>query len=302
MPLPKNYSNPRHMAQPIQWVECPRDAMQGIKHFIPTSEKVDYIKALLRCGFHTLDAGSFVSAKAIPQLADTEEVFQEIKSDLGQTRLLAIIANIKGAERAAGFSGTVADVGYPLSLSETFQQRNTNRGIDQAFSDLKEIFSITQAAHQELVVYLSMGFGNPYGDLYDTNYVLDFSQRLIEMGVKTISLSDTVAVANPTQVLQSFQALHQKFPGIVFGAHLHVVKGMEEPLIKAAFDGGCNRFDTAMNGYGGCPLAADELAGNMGAEVLYAYLSATNYPLTIDATAFKAAQSKAQDLFSNYEH
>jgi hydroxymethylglutaryl-CoA lyase len=290
------------MTQPIQWVECPRDAMQGIKRFIPTSEKVDYIKALLRCGFHTLDAGSFVSAKAIPQLADTEEVFQEIKGDLGHTRLLSIIANIKGAERAAAFTGTVQDVGYPLSLSETFQQRNTNRSIDQAFLDLKEIYTITRAAHQELVVYLSMGFGNPYGDVYDTTYLVDFSQRLIDMGVKTISLSDTVAVAEPTQVLESFSVLHKRFPGIVFGAHLHVVKGLEEPLIKAAFDGGCNRFDTAMNGYGGCPLAADELAGNMGAEVLYAYLSKNNYPFSIDANAFRTAQSKAQDLFSNYEH
>jgi hydroxymethylglutaryl-CoA lyase len=290
------------MTQPIQWVECPRDAMQGIKHFIPTSEKVDYIKSLLRCGFHTLDAGSFVSAKAIPQLADTEEVFQEIKNDLGSTRLLSIIANIKGAERAAGFSGTVQDVGYPLSLSETFQQRNTNRSIDQAFADLLEIRKITQAAQQELVVYLSMGFGNPYGDVYDTNYVLEFSQRLIDMGVKTISLSDTVAVAKPAQVLQSFNALHKTFPGIVFGAHLHVVKGFEEPLIKAAFDGGCNRFDTAMNGYGGCPMAADELSGNMSSEVLYAYLSKNNYPLTINAAAFQAAALKAQDLFSTYEH
>lgn len=290
------------MMQPIQWVECPRDAMQGIKHFIPTSEKVDYIKSLLRCGFHTLDAGSFVSPKAIPQLADTEEVFQEIKTSLGTTRLLSIIANVKGAERAAAFKGIVKDVGYPLSLSETFQQRNTNRGIHQAFSDLKEIYAITQAAEQELVVYLSMGFGNPYGDPYDTNYVVEFSQRLIEMGVKTISLSDTVAVAKPAQVSQSFEALHQQFPGIVFGAHLHVVKGLEEPLIKAAFDGGCNRFDTAMNGYGGCPMAADELSGNMGSEVLYAYLNQNNYPLTIDKAAFQFAQAKAQDLFSKYEH
>ncbi len=289
------------MTQPIQWVECPRDAMQGIKHFIPTSEKVMYIKSLLRCGFHTLDAGSFVSAKAIPQLADTEEVFQEIKNDIGSTRLLSIVANIKGAERAAGFSGTVKDVGYPLSLSETFQQKNTNRGIDQAFNDLLEIRKITQSAQQELVVYLSMGFGNPYGDVYDTSYVLDFSQRLVDMGVKTISLSDTVAVAKPTQVLQSFEALHRKFPRIVFGAHLHVVKGQEEPLIKAAFDGGCHRFDTAMNGYGGCPMAADELSGNMSSEVLYAYLSKNNYPLTINAAAFQEAQVNAKDLFSTYE-
>jgi hydroxymethylglutaryl-CoA lyase len=290
------------MNQSIQWVECPRDAMQGIKRFIPTSEKVDYIKSLLRCGFHTLDAGSFVSAKAIPQLADTEEVFQEIKGHLGQTRLLSIVANIKGAERAAAFAGIVSDVGYPLSLSETFQQRNTNRGIDQAFSDLKEIFTITQSTNQQLVVYLSMGFGNPYGDVYDTGYVLEFSQRLVDMGVRTISLSDTVAVAKPAQVLQSFEALHKRFSGIVFGAHLHVVKGLEEPLIKAALDGGCNRFDTAMNGYGGCPMAADELSGNMSAEVLYAYLSKNNYPLTINAAAFEAARVKAQDLFSIYEH
>lgn len=290
------------MKQSIQWVECPRDAMQGITRFIPTSEKVDYIKSLLRCGFHTLDAGSFVSPKAIPQLADTEEVFQEIKQDLGQTRLLSIIANIKGAERAASYSGVVSDVGYPLSLSETFQQRNTNRGIEQAFSDLKEIHGICSAAKQELVVYLSMGFGNPYGDLYDTQYVLDFSERLIAMGVKTISLSDTVAVAKPDQVLEFFSILHTKFPGIVFGAHLHVVKGAEEELLKAALDGGCYRFDTAMHGYGGCPMATDQLTGNMGTEVLYAYLNKINYPLNIDAAAFQYAKTRAYDLFTNYEH
>jgi hydroxymethylglutaryl-CoA lyase len=290
------------MKQPIQWVECPRDAMQGIKRFIPTAEKVAYLKALLRCGFHTLDAGSFVSAQAIPQLADTQEVFQEIKGDLGQTRLLAIVANVKGAERAAAFYRVVQDVGYPLSLSETFQQRNTNRSIDQAFADLLEIHKITQAAHQELVVYLSMGFGNPYGDVYSTDYILDFSRRLVDMGVKTISLSDTVAVAKPAQVFQSFEALHKRFRGIVFGAHLHVVKGLEIPLIKAALDGGCNRFDTAMNGYGGCPLAADELAGNMASDVLYSYLIKNNHPLAIDAAAFQVASVRAQDLFSNYEH
>ncbi|MDB5273482.1 MAG: hydroxymethylglutaryl-CoA lyase [Chitinophagaceae bacterium] len=288
--------------QPIQWVECPRDAMQGIKHFIPTSEKIEYIKSLLHCGFHTLDAGSFVSAKAIPQLADTQEVFEHIKNDLAGTRLLSIVANIKGAERAAEFAGTVHDIGYPLSLSETFQLRNTNRGIDQAFEDLKEIYSIAQLAGQKLVVYLSMGFGNPYGDVYDTSYLLDFSQRLIDMGVTTISLSDTVAVAQPNQVFNAFEALNKKYTGIVFGAHMHVLKGKEEPLIKAALDGGCNRFDTAMSGYGGCPMAADELAGNMGAEVLYAYLNRNNYPHTIDAKAFQVASRKAQDLFSKYEH
>jgi hydroxymethylglutaryl-CoA lyase len=290
------------MNQPIQWVECPRDAMQGIKHFIPTSEKIEYIRTLLRCGFHTLDAGSFVSAKAIPQLVDTEEVFHQIKNDLGATRLLSIIANIKGAERAAEFKGIVHDVGYPLSLSETFQQRNTNRSIDQAFHDLKEIHNIARSAGQELVVYLSMGFGNPYGDPYDTTYLLDFSQRLVDMGVKTISLSDTVAVAQPDQVFQAFDALYKKFSGIVFGAHLHVVKGKEEPLLKGAFDGGCIRFDTAMNGYGGCPMAADELAGNMGTEVLYAYLNKKKYPNSIDEAAFQKASWSAQGLFSKYEH
>ena len=197
------------MSSAIQWVECPRDAMQGIKHFIPTADKIDYLKSLLSCGFHTLDAGSFVSAKAIPQLADTEVVFDAIKDHLGTTHLLAIVANVKGAERAAVYGSKLRYIGYPLSLSETFQQRNTNRSIDQAFDDLKVIQNSAQQAGQELVVYLSMGFGNPYGDLYSTSYLSTFTARLVEMGVKIISLSDTVAVAQPSQVFDAFTALNK---------------------------------------------------------------------------------------------
>jgi hydroxymethylglutaryl-CoA lyase len=289
------------MNSSIQWVECPRDAMQGIKQFIPTAAKIEYIKSLLSCGFHTLDAGSFVSAKAIPQLADTEEVFQAIQDHVGKTRLLAIVANVKGAERAAVYGAKLHDIGYPLSLSETFQQRNTNRSIDQALLDLKEIHAIAKAAHQELVVYLSMGFGNPYGDPYTVDYLSTFTERLLAMGVKTISLADTVAVAQPRQVLEAFSALHQSFSGITFGAHLHVIKGKEVDLIQAAWDGGCRRFDTAMSGYGGCPMAADVLAGNLSTEVLLEQLQKTNDILHIDTKAFQQAQVKAQALFSRYE-
>jgi hydroxymethylglutaryl-CoA lyase len=289
------------MTSSIQWVECPRDAMQGIKKFIPTAAKIEYITSLLSCGFHTLDAGSFVSAKAIPQLADSEEVFHAIKDHIGQTELLAIVANVKGAERASVFGAKLRYIGYPLSISETFQQRNTNRSIDQALLDLKEIHAIATSAHQELVVYLSMGFGNPYGDPYTIDYLSTFTERLLTMGIKTISLADTVAVAQPDQVLQAFSSLHQIFPGITFGAHLHVVKGKETALIQAALDGGCRRFDTAMNGYGGCPMAADELAGNLGAEVLLQQLEKTIHTLTIDTKAFLQAQLKAQALFSQYE-
>jgi len=289
------------MSSSIQWVECPRDAMQGIKHFIPTADKIAYIKTLLNCGFHTLDAGSFVSAKAIPQLADTEEVFDAIQMHLGDTHLLAIVANVKGAERAAVYGPKLRYIGYPLSLSETFQQRNTNRSIDQAFEDLKAIQAIAMHAGQTLVVYLSMGFGNPYRDLYNTTYLSTFTTRLIDMGVSIISLSDTVAVAQPAQLFDAFSTLNKTFTGITFGAHLHVVKGKEDALIKAALDGGCTRFDTAMNGYGGCPLAADELAGNLGAEVLLRYLEKEQYKLSINTDAFMEAQFKAQALFSKYE-
>lgn len=289
------------MKSTIQWVECPRDAMQGIKQFIPTPVKIEYLKSLLSCGFHTLDAGSFVSPKAIPQLADTEEVFHAIKDHISSTHLLAIVANIKGAERASAFGGSLRYIGYPLSISETFQQRNTHRSIEQALVDLKEIQSIAQGAAQELVVYLSMGFGNPYGDPYNTSYLTTFSERLLKMGVKIISLADTVAVAQPQQVLEAFSSLHQSFEGITFGAHLHVVKGNEAPLMQAALDGGCLRFDTAMNGYGGCPMAADELAGNLASEVLLRHLEKAQYPFSIEPKAFLQAQLKAQALFSHYE-
>ncbi len=289
------------MTSSIEWVECPRDAMQGIKQFIPTQMKIDYLKSLLSCGFHILDAGSFVSAKAIPQLSDTEEVFHAIKDHIGSTHLLAIVANVKGAERASVFGKSLRYIGYPLSISETFQQRNTNRSIDQALLDLKEIQSIAHQAGQELIVYLSMGFGNPYGDLYNTDYLTSFSERLMAMGVKIISLADTVAVAQPHQVVEAFSSLHKSFEDITFGAHLHVVKGKEEALIQAALDGGCRRFDTAMNGYGGCPMAADELAGNLGSEVLLRYLEQAQYTLAIDSNAFVQAQLKAQALFSHYE-
>jgi hydroxymethylglutaryl-CoA lyase len=289
------------MSSVIQWVECPRDAMQGIKHFIPTEEKIDYLKSLLACGFHTLDAGSFVSAKAIPQLSDTEEVFDAIQDHLGSTHLLAIVANVKGAERAALYGSKLHYIGYPLSLSETFQQRNTNRSIDQAFEDLKVIQKTAQQAGQELVVYLSMGFGNPYGDSYTMGYLSMFTARLVEMGVKIISLSDTVAVAQPSQVFEAFTTLNKAFSGTTFGAHLHVLKGKEDSLIKASLDGGCIRFDTAMSGFGGCPLAADVLAGNLGAEVLWRYLEKEKYNLNINKGAFIEAQLKAQALFSKYE-
>ena len=289
------------MSQPLEWVECPRDAMQGIHKFIPTALKVDYLKSLLNCGFHTLDAGSFVSAKAIPQLVDTDEVFEAIKNSIGNTHLLAIVANVKGAERASVYGDKLKYIGYPLSLSETFQQRNTNRSIAQALLDVVEIYKIAKQVNQELVVYLSMGFGNPYGDSYSNAYLSSFTEKLLKVGIKTISLSDTVAVAEPNQVQQAFSTLRVAFPGITFGAHFHVQKGKEKELIQAALDGGCMRFDTAMNGYGGCPMAKDDLSGNLASEVLLSHLEKGNYKHNINVTAFQDAQLKAKALFSKYE-
>jgi hydroxymethylglutaryl-CoA lyase len=289
------------MSKAIQWVECPRDAMQGIHAFIPTALKIDYLKSLLSCGFHTIDAGSFVSAAAIPQLADTVDVMDALVNNLHGTHLLAIVANVKGAERASVYRRNIKYIGYPLSLSETFQQRNTNRSIAQAFSDLTEIIKITAASNQKLVVYLSMGFGNPYGDPYDSSYLAAFSEKLVALGVAIISLSDTVAVAQPMQVQQAFSLLHKSFQEVTFGAHLHVQKGNEDDLIIAALDGGCNRFDTAMMGFGGCPMAKHDLSGNLSSEVLLRNLDKGNYKHNINVAAFEEAMLKAQALFSKYE-
>lgn len=262
--------------------------MQGLRHFIPTNQKIVYLNALLRVGFDSLDFGSFVSPKAIPQLADTAEVLAGLDLSQTATKLLAIIANERGAE-AANQHPQITYLGYPLSVSETFQQRNTNRGIAEALTDVARIQERTVRAGQELVVYLSMGFGNPYGDPYHPEVLADFTRQLQALGVGIVSLADTVGSGEPLVIQQAFEALIPAFPGITFGAHLHTTPATWEAKVQAAYAGGCRRFDGALGGLGGCPMAGDTLTGNLPTENLVAWLDEAAVPLALDRAAFAEA-------------
>ena len=251
----------------MKLIECPRDAMQGIGPFIPTDLKVEYLNALLKVGFDTLDIGSFVSAKAIPQLADTTEVLARIDTSTTRSKLLVIVANERGAEEAAK-QASVTYLGYPFSISETFQQRNTNTSIDGSWTRIARIAEIARAANKELVVYISMAFGNPYGDPWGAEIALHWVDRLVkELGVRIIALSDTVGVAMPDDVSSMFSALIPALPGMEFGAHLHCTPDNWQAKTDAAWNAGCRRFDGAIKGYGGCPMAEDELVGNLQMEL-----------------------------------
>ncbi len=281
----------------IKIIECPRDAMQGLPDFIPTATKIDYINQLLRVGFDTIDFGSFVSPKAIPQMADTTEVLAGL--DLGSTRskLLAIIANVRGAEEAAGHE-QIAYLGFPLSVSETFQQRNTNKSIAEAMDQLAQIQDICQRQNKTLVTYISMGFGNPYNDPWDAATVIRFVEELDKLGVKIISLSDTIGVSNPDNISYLFRELIPAFPHIEFGAHLHTTPTTWHEKVEAAYQAGCRRFDGAMRGYGGCPMAKDELVGNMATENLVGYFENNGVDLGLDKEAFSAALAASASVFS----
>ena len=251
----------------VKLIECPRDAMQGLHEFIPTASKVKYLNTVLQVGFDTIDFGSFVSPKAIPQMADTAEVLASL--DLRQTtsKLLAIIANVRGAEEACRHAA-IQYLGFPLSLSETFQQRNTNRSIAEAFDNLREIQDLCVKHNKKLIVYLSMGFGNPYGDPYDMSYVGDFVSRLHTIGTRIISLSDTIGVSERENISYLFSSLIPSFTDIEFGAHLYSVLAMAREKIEAAYKAGCCRFDGALKGLGGCFMAKDELIGNLVTEMM----------------------------------
>ncbi len=257
----------------IKLVECPRDAMQGIKPFIPTALKIEYINTLLDVGFDTLDFGSFVSHKHIPQMADTVEVLNGLNLENTKTKLLAIIANVRGAEEAAVHE-QINYLGFPFSISETFQVRNTNSTIEQSLVNVEKIQQLCILSKKELVVYVSMGFGNPYGDAWSPEVAISWVNRLAALGVKIISMSDTVGVGNPESISYLFKNLIPAFPNIEFGAHLHTHSFNWEEKVKAAHDNGCNRFDGAMKGYGGCPMAADDLVGNMPTENLLQFFKA----------------------------
>jgi hydroxymethylglutaryl-CoA lyase len=263
--MTKNDNNPS-----VKIIECPRDAMQGIKDFIPTKTKIAYLNQLLKVGFDTLDCGSFVSPKVIPQLKDTAEVLNNIDLTDTSTKLLTIVANIRGIEEAVNFEN-ISYLGFPLSLSETFQQKNTNKSIDEAFSLIEQGSEYINSFNKEMVLYLSMGFGNPYGDPYSPEYIYTFVSRLEKIGIKIISLSDTIGIANPKQISELFEEVLSQFPSIEFGAHLHSTSETTEEKIAAAYNAGCIRFDTAINGYGGCPMADNKLVGNLSTQKLINY-------------------------------
>lgn len=284
------------MNQKTKLIECPRDAMQGLHEFIPTEQKIQYLNQLLKVGFDTIDAGSFVSPKAIPQMKDSAEVFDKIDWQSSSSKLLAIIANQRGASDAVKFE-QISYLGYPLSLSETFQQRNTKRSIATAMEDLHEIQELSIAHDKTLVVYLSMGFGNPYGDKYDATFVQEFVERLNMMDVKIISLSDTIGVSNPDNISWIFKQLIPQYSHIEFGAHLHSNPSTIWEKVEAAYQAGCRRFDGAIKGFGGCPMAEDDLVGNMVTEDMVAYFNQKGIEVGINQKEFSKAQDLALEVF-----
>jgi hydroxymethylglutaryl-CoA lyase len=280
----------------IKLVECPRDAMQGIHDFIPTEKKVAYINSILKCGFHTVDFGSFVSPKAIPQMRDTAQVLDQLDLSSTKSKLLAIVANERGAEDAVEFE-EISYLGFPFSISETFQQRNTNASITESLTRVEEIQDLCIRNKKELVVYISMAFGNPYGDEWSSDVAITWTKHLAHMGIKIIALSDTIGVSNPENIKTLFTSLIPEFPGVEIGAHLHTTPDKWEEKIQAAYASGCRRFDSAIKGFGGCPMAADKLTGNMPTENLLQFLDKNNIVTDIDKNAFAEAMLIAGKTF-----
>lgn len=285
--------------KPVKIIECPRDAMQGIKAFIPTAKKVQYIQSLLRCGFDTLDFGSFVSPKAIPQMQDTAEVLAQLDLSQTETKLLAIVANTKGAELASVHQ-PIQYLGFPFSISENFQMRNTHKTIAESLITLQEILEIATKTNKEVVAYLSMGFGNPYGDPWNVEIVGEWTEKLSEMGVTILSLSDTIGSSTPEDIDYLFSNLIPKYPHIEFGAHLHTTPDAWFEKIDAAFKAGCYRFDGAIKGYGGCPMAKDDLTGNMPTEKMISYFASEKVETNIHTMSFEAAYNEALKIFNFY--
>jgi hydroxymethylglutaryl-CoA lyase len=287
------------MPKKIKIIECPRDAMQGIKTFIPTELKANYIQSLLRVGFDTLDFGSFVSPKAIPQMRDTKEVLDKLDLSCTRTKLLSIVANLRGAEMACSID-SIDYLGFPFSISENFQMRNTHKTISESEIVLKDILEITQKSNKKLVVYMSMAFGNPYGDPWDVDIVGEWADRLQSMGVEILSLSDTIGSSKPESISYLFSNLIPKFPHIEFGAHLHTHPNSWYEKLNAAYNAGCYRFDGAIQGFGGCPMASDSLMGNMPTEKIISYFNSENIDTQIDVLPFESAHNSASKLFSNF--
>lgn len=283
----------------IKIIECPRDAMQGIKKMIPTAEKIVYLQSLLRVGFDTLDFGSFVSPKAIPQMQDTAEVLAGLDLSKTQTKLLAIIANTKGAEMASLHS-EIKYLGFPFSISENFQMRNTHKTIAESLTTLQEILEIADKSEKVVVAYLSMGFGNPYGDPWNIEIVGEWIEKLAKMGVKILSLSDTVGSSTPDVIAYLFGHLIPKYPQIEFGAHLHTTPDRWFEKVDAAYRSGCRRFDGAIQGFGGCPMAKDVLTGNMPTEKLLSYFTTQKEIMTTSPMSFESAYNEASKIFNAY--
>ncbi len=283
--------------QNIQLIECPRDAMQGWKHFIPTEKKVDYINALLRVGFHTLDFGSFVSPKAIPQMADTKEVLKGLQvHKFTGSKLLAIVANVRGAEEAVQHD-IINYLGFPFSISATFQLRNTNSTIEESIIRVDEIQQLCIKHNKNLVIYLSMGFGNPYNDEYNEDILIHWANEMVTKNISVISLADTVGLATPQQISFVLKTLIPKYPQVQFGVHLHSTAYIMEEKLKAALDAGCTRFEGALKGIGGCPMAQDDLVGNMPTEFMINYFESKALLNNIDKAALAESLRLASEIF-----
>ena len=285
--------------QNVKIIECPRDAMQGVRDWIPTKEKAQFIQSLLDCGFDTIDFGSFVSPKAIPQMKDTSELLSLLDLSSTESQLLAIVANIRGAKDAAMYD-QIDYLGYPFSISENFQMRNTHKTIAQSIETLKEILNLADSKNKKVVAYLSMGFGNPYGDPWNINIVGEWTEKLSNMGVKTLSLSDTVGSSTPEIITYLFSELITKYPSIEFGAHLHTTTTKWKEKVSAAYLAGCRRFDGAIQGFGGCPMAKDDLTGNMPTEKMLSYFAAEKVITNINSMSFENAYNEASKIFNKY--
>jgi hydroxymethylglutaryl-CoA lyase len=281
----------------VKIIECPRDAMQGIKEFIPTQKKAEYINSLLEAGFDTIDFGSFVSPKSIPQMTDTAEVLKQLNFKSSRSKLLAIVANKRGAEDALNFD-EISYLGFPFSISETFQRRNTNSTIADSLELVAEIQNLCLKHQKKLVVYLSMAFGNPYGDEWNSEIVIHWANKIAKMDVKTIALADTIGVSNPENISYLFSNIIPEFSAVEIGAHLHTTPDKWREKIEAAWNSGCRRFDTAIKGLGGCPMAKDDLTGNFPTEKLLDYFLEKGIESGINKEAFALATKKAMDTFS----
>jgi hydroxymethylglutaryl-CoA lyase len=283
----------------IKITECPRDAMQGIKQLIPAELKAKYINQLLKVGFDTIDFGSFVSPKAIPQMHDTAEVLEMLDLSSGNTKLLSIVANKRGAEDAIKFE-EISYLGFPFSISETFQQRNTNSSIQESLQRVAEIQKLCTRSKKKLLVYISMAFGNPYGDAWHADIAIDWCRKLHNLGIKNLALADTTGSSTPESITELFSALIPELKTVDFRAHLHSTKAQAQEKINAAYLSGCRNFDVAIHGFGGCPMAADELTGNLPTEDLEAYALKNNINLGLNNAELNKSYESSWEIFNNY--